>query len=128
MTAAAPTSAQGCEATLRSIASEGTVRFESASATLDPESHATLDRLAAAAKGCGNVRIRIEGHTDDTGTARNNQSLSQQRAQAVAAYLGKTGVEMKRLQAAGLGETKPLVANDTPENRAKNRRIEFSVR
>ena len=126
--APAPTSPQTCEAALRSIASEGTIRFETASAELDSASHATLDRLAATAKECGNVRIRIEGHTDDTGTARSNRALSQQRAEAVSVYLGKAGVDAKRLQAAGLGETKPLVANDTPENRAKNRRIEFSVR
>jgi OOP family OmpA-OmpF porin len=126
---AAPVStAQDCEAKLRSISAEGTIRFETASATLDAESHPTLDRIAAAAKECGKVGIRVEGHTDDTGTARSNQSLSQQRAQAVAGYLAKAGVEAKRLQATGFGETKPLVANDTAENRAKNRRIEFSVR
>jgi OOP family OmpA-OmpF porin len=127
--AAAPVSpAQGCEAKLRSIAAEGTIRFESASATLDPESHPTLDRIATAAKECGKVGIRVEGHTDDIGTARSNQTLSQQRAQAVSGYLAKAGLDAKRLQATGFGETKPLVANDTAENRAKNRRIEFSVR
>ena len=117
-----------CETSLRAAAREGMIRFERASATLARESFVTLDKLATVAKTCPNVAIEIEGHTDSEGTPERNQRLSDRRAQSIVEYLSRTGVQTQRLTAIGYGETRPLVPNDTAENRAKNRRIEFTVK
>ena len=70
-------------------------------------------------------KLKIEGHTDSTGTKAGNQTLSQQRAASVVAWLVKNGVAASRLTAAGLGDTKPIADNSTPEGRARNRRVEL---
>ena len=132
---AAPTSppplsavAVACQTALISTAREGMLRFERASANLTRESFPTLNKLATVVKTCPDVTVEIEGHTDSEGTPERNQSLSDRRAQAVVAYLLRGGVDTAKLAAVGYGETRPLVPNDTPENRAKNRRIEFIVK
>ncbi len=117
-----------CQDSLRRIASAGHILFATDSATLDPSSLETLDRLAVAAKACPGMRIAIEGHTDAEGTVDYNQRLSERRAQAVVAYLVRAGADRHQLEAVGFGVSRPAVPNDTPENMAKNRRIEFSVR
>lgn len=71
--------------------------------------------------------MRVEGHTDDRGADAANLALSQRRAEAVMKYLVNKGVAQSRLEAAGFGETRPLVKNDTPANQAKNRRVEFVI-
>ena len=80
------------------------------------------------ARNCPTVAIEIGGHTDSEGTPERNQRLSDRRAQSVYDYLTRKGVEAKKLVAVGYGETRPLVPNDSAENRAKNRRIEFTVK
>jgi OOP family OmpA-OmpF porin len=87
-----------------------------------------LDRLAAAAQSCNGLRIAIEGHTDTEGSARYNKSLSVRRARVVQDYLLKTGMRSQQLEAIGYGYARPAAPNDTPENMAKNRRIEFVIR
>ena len=74
------------------------------------------------------MRIAIEGHTDAEGSAEYNQRLSVRRARAVVAYLVKAGADRKQLEAVGYGPSRPAAPNDTEENMARNRRIEFSVR
>ncbi|MDX2290541.1 MAG: OmpA family protein [Hyphomicrobiaceae bacterium] len=127
---AAPQSPEAarCENALRGTAAVGSINFAFNSAALDGSSTTTLDQLAAAARGCSNVTIRIDGHTDDLGTGSFNMSLSEQRAQAVAAYLTKAGITAQQLQARGFGESRPIAPNTTPSSRARNRRIEFTVR
>lgn len=117
-----------CQESLNKITGAGHINFATNSATLDSESFATLDRLAAAAKVCPGMRIAIEGHTDAEGRAEYNQRLSVRRARAVVAYLVKSGADRKQLEAVGYGLSRPAAPNDTEENMAKNRRIEFSVR
>lgn len=73
------------------------------------------------------TKVRIEGHTDNTGKPDHNQTLSQQRADAVAKWLTDHGVDAKRIHAVGFGDSKPAAPNDTPEHRAQNRRTEFHV-
>lgn len=73
------------------------------------------------------TKLRVEGHTDDKGTTEFNHKLGQARAEAVVAWLEKHGVEKGRLEAKGLGEEHPLVANDTDANREQNRRVEFHI-
>ena len=70
----------------------------------------------------------MEGHTDTDGTPERNQRLSERRAQSVVDYLSKAGVNASVLVAIGYGETRPLAANDTPVNKARNRRIDFTVK
>lgn len=123
-----PPEVTACQANLDKITNAGHINFGTNSATLDSESFATLDRLAAAAKVCPGMRIAIEGHTDAEGSAEYNQRLSVRRARAVVAYLVKSGADRKQLEAVGYGLSRPAAPNDTEENMAKNRRIEFSVR
>jgi outer membrane protein OmpA-like peptidoglycan-associated protein len=117
-----------CQDTLSRIATAGHILFATDSASLDASSLDTLDRLAVAAKTCPGMRIAIEGHTDAEGSSDYNQRLSVRRAQAVVAYLVKAGADRRQLEAVGYGVSRPAAPNDTPQNMARNRRIEFSVR
>lgn len=117
-----------CQVKLREIASTGTINFTRASADLERDSLPTLARLAEVAKACPAAKIEIEGHTDAEGLPERNQSLSQRRAQAVVNYLAGVGIAADRLSAVGYGAERPVAPNDTAANRAKNRRIEFTVR
>lgn len=117
-----------CQDNLNKISAAGHILFGTDSATLDTSSFETLDRLAEAAKACPGMRIAIEGHTDAEGDTDYNQRLSVRRAQAVVAYLVKAGANRRQLDAVGYGVSRPAAPNDTPENMARNRRIEFSVR
>ena len=72
------------------------------------------------------LKLLIEGHTDSTGDAAHNLDLSKRRAEAVKAVLvGQFQVDAGRLSAAGLGATKPVEPNDTPQGKAQNRRVEL---
>jgi outer membrane protein OmpA-like peptidoglycan-associated protein len=73
------------------------------------------------------TKLRIEGHTDNTGKKDHNQQLSDQRAAAVAKWLTDHGVAASRLHTIGFGDSKPSVPNDNDANRAKNRRTEFHI-
>ena len=102
----------------------GGILFDTASARLRPESTPTLQDLQRMLQQNSAVRLRIEGHTDDTGSADANRRLSQERAAAVAAWLTGQGIDRSRLEAVGLGPDQPAAGNDTPEGRAQNRRVE----
>ncbi len=117
-----------CQTLLSSTAREGVINFRYASDELDPKSFRTLNRLAKVTQNCANVHIEIQGHTDSDGTPERNQRLSDRRAKSVADYLIKAGAPADRLATIGYGETRPVAPNDTPKNKAKNRRIEFLVR
>ena len=119
--------AVACQERLRETARAGTISFDRARALLTGSSTQTLDRIAQIARTCPRVKIEIGGHTDSEGTPERNQNLSDRRAQAVRDYLSRVGVDVAMLSAVGYGETRPLVPNDTPDNRARNRRIEFTV-
>ena len=120
--------AKACEDKLAGLVAAGRIVFDFASAELDGTSFATLDTLAEATKACPDMRIEVGGHTSAEGSAEGNQQLSVRRAQSVVAYLVKAGVDSTRLQPVGYGATRPIAPNDSGENMAKNRRIEFSVR
>lgn len=74
-----------------------------------------------------NVRVTVLGHTDDDGPDAYNQELSQRRVDAVVRYLAGKGVPVDRVTGVAKGEAEPLAANDTPEGRRLNRRIEFVI-
>jgi outer membrane protein OmpA-like peptidoglycan-associated protein len=104
------------------------INFDTGQATIAGRSQALMDRVAEKIKSNPQVkRIRIEGHTDDVGSPKKNQDLSQARAEAVRDFLIKKGVEPERLQAVGYGDTRPLDKRKTAEARAKNRRVEFII-
>ncbi len=86
-----------------------------------------LDAIAELLKSRPGVSLRIEGHTDSTGPEQLNQTLSQERANAVRAYLIQRGIAGSRLEARGYGPSRPVASNDTPEGRTENRRVEFIV-
>jgi len=73
------------------------------------------------------LKISVNGHTDDLGDDEQNRVLSQNRADAVKAFLIEKGVNSDRINAIGFGESKPKVANTSDTNRAKNRRTEFEI-
>ena len=115
-----------CETKLRKIATDGKIQFESSRSTILPVALPTLDELARAVVDCGpEIKITVEGHTDSSGRERSNRRLSVSRARAVVSYLRKKGVPRRQLASQGFGSSRPLVSNETPEGRAKNRRIEF---
>ena len=107
------------------VATQG-IYFDVDSDRIRPESTPTLNEIADMLKAHPDLKIRIEGHTDNTGEAAHNQTLSENRAASVKAYLTtKGGVDAARLQSAGLGATKPVKPNDSPEGRQANRRVEL---
>jgi OOP family OmpA-OmpF porin len=126
--AAAPVDATVCQQLLSELLGKGTIRDESARATLDPDSGGLLDRLIETALRCPTVNIEVAGHTDADGENAANQALSEKRAQAVVDYLVKAGLPASRFMAVGYGSTQPVAANDTDEAKAQNRRIDFVVK
>ncbi|MDR0763571.1 MAG: OmpA family protein [Bacteroidales bacterium] len=96
-------------------------------ADLRTESFVELDRLATLLIKNPALCIEVSGHTDNTGSVAHNQTLSEQRAASVVAYLIGRGVEAKRMTSIGYGSSKPVVSNDTEENRAQNRRTEVKI-
>jgi cytochrome c oxidase subunit 2 len=103
------------------------INYETGSATLTANSKYELDNLVTAMNAYPSLSIEIAGHTDNVGAAAENVALSASRASSVVKYLTDRGVAAGRLKPRGYGDSKPLVANDTPENRAKNRRTEFTI-
>ncbi|MBP6813177.1 MAG: OmpA family protein, partial [Saprospiraceae bacterium] len=84
-------------------------------------------RLAQLLLGSPDLKIQINGHTDNVGDDAFNQTLSEARAKSVQDYLLSKNIATARLRFKGFGESKPLESNDTPESRARNRRTEFVV-
>ncbi len=104
------------------------IQFAVDSAVILPQSNALLTEIAdALVKNPRIRRVEVQGHTDNTGTAERNKQLSEDRANAVVAWLTSHGVAADRLVARGYGQSKPLVPNVTAGNRQKNRRVQFII-
>ncbi|MFT7625057.1 MAG: OOP family OmpA-OmpF porin [Myxococcota bacterium] len=101
--------------------------FDTNKATIRKKSHGVLDNAATVLNRFSGIRVRIEGHTDDRGVDDKNQTLSENRAASVKAYLVSKGVDNARLETVGLGETRPVGDNKTRSGRQDNRRIEFHI-
>lgn len=101
------------------------VFFATNSSEIRPESHNELNRLKLMLLENPNMRIRINGHTDNEGAEIDNMLLSDRRAQSVMNFLIGNGISADRLEARGFGETIPIASNDSPEGRQQNRRTEF---
>lgn len=104
------------------------ILFDFDKAIIKAEYYKEIDDLAEYMKAVDNVTIDIVGHTDSEGTDQKNMVLSQNRAKALRDYLVKKGINPQRISYKGLGESKPIAPNDTPEGRALNRRIEFTLK
>lgn len=102
--------------------------FDYSKSTLRTESNAELERLVKLMKDVPNLKIEISGHTDNTGSATFNETLSQQRAEAVVTYLTSKGIAANRMIAKGYGSSKPVAANSSEDGRQQNRRTEFEIK
>jgi OOP family OmpA-OmpF porin len=103
------------------------VSFETASATLTPQSFPVLNGVAEDLKLHSMVQVELQGHTDSRGKHDYNVDLSQRRAESVRDYLVSQGVNASRLTAKGYGETQPVADNNTAQGRAQNRRVVMKV-
>ncbi|HMQ07590.1 MAG TPA: thrombospondin type 3 repeat-containing protein [Saprospiraceae bacterium] len=103
------------------------VQFDIGNAVLKPESFDILSQIGQIMKRYPDYKLIIAGHTDNTGSAAANQTLSERRAKACYDFLIKTGVSADRLSYAGYGESRPIASNNTLRGRALNRRVEFNM-
>lgn len=103
------------------------ITFTSGKAEITAASFKVLDEAAAVLTQFGDLRMEIQGHTDNSGEAEKNKVLSQARADAVKVYLMSKGIAEARLTAIGYGPDVPVGDNNTAEGKAKNRRIEFKL-
>ena len=103
------------------------IQFEYDSYELTESSNEALEALAQLMFINPTLRIELSAHTDDQGSDRYNDRLSTLRGQAVQSWLKKRGIDGERIESVGYGKRKPLVANDSEENRAINRRVEMRV-
>lgn len=103
------------------------IYFARAEPTILPPSFPSLQKLASTLKRRTDVIIQIEGHTDNLGNKEALEALSNRRAEAIADYLIKAGVDPKQIKTKGFGSSRPITANKTEKQKAKNRRVEIRV-
>jgi outer membrane protein OmpA-like peptidoglycan-associated protein len=101
------------------------INFDFDKASLRPDALPTIDQIATLLKSYPSLRLEVDGHTDNIGTASRNQALSKERAQTVVQALVARGIDRNRLAAEGFGMSRPIATNRTPEGRFQNRRVEL---
>ncbi len=101
------------------------VKFDYKKYDVKPQFNSNLDNIISVLKNTPDLKIRVEGHTDNIGSAKYNLDLSEKRAEAITAYLVGKGIEKSRITSIGYGFSKPRAGNDTKEGRALNRRAEL---
>ena len=101
------------------------VQFAVGAATLNADAKVALARFAGIVGIYPSMQFRVEGHTDTTGSAETNRTLSLARANSVRDYLATQGVEAERISVVGLGPDQPVADNSTSQGRARNRRVEI---
>jgi len=102
------------------------ILFDTDSDRIKPDSAAVIQSIARGLQANPDLKVEIDGHTDSTGVAQHNTDLSRRRAEAVKAVLvSQFSIDAARLTTAGLGSSKPVAPNTTPEGKAQNRRVEF---
>ncbi len=101
------------------------IKFDVNKSVIKPESYGTLNEIFNIMKNSPEIKFIVEGHTDSDGDDKANLNLSEVRAKAVVEKLIEMGIDKERLQFKGMGETKPIDKNNTPEGKANNRRVEF---
>lgn len=103
------------------------ITFETDQDAINPQFYRTLDSVAIVLNKFNKTMIDINGHTDSTGSAAYNQSLSERRAMSVAGYLGSQGIDQRRVSAMGFGMSQPIAPNNSEAGRAQNRRVEIQI-
>lgn len=101
------------------------VNFDTAKATIKPDSQTIISRVVELLQSNPELKLSVEGHTDNVGKPETNRILSESRARAVVAALVSRGIAPSRLTSAGFGPDRPVADNSTEEGRAKNRRVEL---
>jgi len=101
------------------------IHFDTGKATIQPDSEKILSEIAKLLRQNADLKLRVEGHTDNQGDVAANQTLSEKRAQAGVSWLTGHDVAAGRLSAKGLGQTQPVADNASEDGRAKNRRVEL---
>jgi OmpA-OmpF porin, OOP family len=101
------------------------INFDTGKSTIKTESVAIIGQLAALLQAHPELKVSIEGHTDNVGTAQSNKILSTQRAKAVMNAVVQKGIAAARMTAVGWGQEKPIADNRSEEGKAKNRRVEI---
>ncbi len=117
-----------CAQQAKTIMEDTQIKFGSGTARFKRASLPVLERLTGVALACvgSDVSVEIGGHTDNEGSDKDNQKLSEARAKAVLSFMQKRGVPVESLRAVGYGETQPVAENNTVRGRAANRRITFN--
>lgn len=105
----------------------GSITFATDSAQVQPQFFPTLNEVAQTLNKYPNTYLNIIGHTDSTGDANYNQSLSERRASSVSNFLTQQGVMQQRIAIQGRGETQPIATNATAEGRRANRRVQIEI-
>jgi outer membrane protein OmpA-like peptidoglycan-associated protein len=103
------------------------ITFDTNRAVVKPQFQPVLGQLAQSIQQYPGTVVQVEGHTDSTGAADYNQTLSENRANSVRSYLVQRGVESNRLVAVGYGMSRPVADNASPAGRAQNRRVEVLI-
>jgi outer membrane protein OmpA-like peptidoglycan-associated protein len=101
------------------------ITFDVGKSTIKPESMGEINRIVQLMNENPTLKFSVEGHTDSTGNAASNQTLSEARSAAIVAKLTELGIAADRLTSSGKGQNSPIADNTTDEGRAKNRRVEF---
>jgi len=105
----------------------GPLLFDTGSDVLNDSARTRLAQLAKDLHALSITRLRLFGHTDNVGSADMNRGLSSRRAEAVATAMANNGFAPENLERRGFGFDRPLASNDTPEGRARNRRVAVIV-
>ncbi|SDB51709.1 OmpA family protein [Pseudomonas sp. NFACC13-1] len=105
----------------------GKVLFGSDVENLNPASTEIVERIGKALLGAGIERVRVDGHTDASGSQAYNEQLSMRRAASVGKVLTSVGMREENVQLRGLGSSKPVASNDTASGRTENRRVAIVV-
>jgi len=103
------------------------ITFDTNRADIKPQFKPVLDQLARSIRQYPGTVVQVEGHTDSTGSASYNQTLSENRAASVRSYLIQQGVEANRVLAVGYGMSRPIADNRSAAGRAQNRRVEILI-
>ncbi len=101
------------------------ITFDVGKSTIKPESMGEINRIVTLMTDNPDLKFSVEGHTDNTGNAASNQTLSEARSKAIVDKLVEMGIAAGRLSSSGKGQNSPIADNGTDEGRAKNRRVEF---
>ena len=105
----------------------GNITFKTDSSDINSSFYPVLNSVAKVLNKYNNSTVLVSGHTDSTGSAEYNLTLSRERAQSVAAYLQGQGVKSSRFEVMGLGSSNPIASNETDAGRAQNRRVEIKI-